>query len=195
MDGVATYDMVGNLGKKIYRGQQVVMFGHYQQAGKVKLDLAASLSGQDKTYSTEFNLPEVATANPELERLWALAKVEDVQKLSMLGVIPEEKAQKAVQDLGVKYQIVTEETSMVVLKDDAFASRGITRQNQQRIAVEQQAQSVAAQQAPQNYRVDNSQPTFNRPAHSLSRGGGGAANPLMLLVLGLLAMFSFKRRR
>lgn len=196
MDGVATYDMVGNLGKKIYRGQQIVMFGHYQQAGKVKLNLQASLSGQDKTYSTEFNLPEVATANPELERLWALAKVEDVQKLSMLGVIPEEKAQKAVQDLGVKYQIVTEETSMVVLKDDAFASRRIARQNQQRIAVEQQAQSVAAQQAPQNYRVDNSQPMFNRPAHSLSRGGGGgAANPLMLLVLGFLAIFSFKRCR
>lgn len=189
LKGVSAYDMAGNLGKKIYRGQQVVMFGRYAKAGKLKLDLHAKLSGQDKSYSTEFNLPEVATDNPELERLWALAKVEDIQKMAMLGVIDEEKAKQSIQNLGVKYQIVTEETSMVVLKDEAFASRGITRQNQQRIAIEQQAQHLHAQQAPQNYRVDGHRPMFNGSSHALSRGGGGgAANPLMLFVLALLAM-------
>lgn len=196
--GGGTYDIAGRVGKKIYRGQQVVLFGRYDKAGPAEITLKAALSGADKTYRASFNLPEVDTANPELERLWAMARVEDLEKASMLGLADADEAKTAIRDLGVNYQIVNDETAMVVMRDEAFKQRGIERRNLARIAGEIAAQQQRAGAPVQNYRVDtaangNSQPMFSGASHSLG-GGGGAVDGLQLVLMALLGLGAALRR-
>lgn len=171
---------------KVFRGQQLVFFGRYTQPGPAEVILKATLTGQDKVYSTTFDFPALDTENPELERLWAMDQVENIQQLAMAGMAPASEAETAVRDLGVTYQIVTDETSMLVLSDSTFKQYGIQRRNQKRIAVEQTARAARAQHPPQNRRVDNHKRAFNLPSPSIG-GGAGAIDPFMALVLGTLS--------
>lgn len=199
--GARVFDTTGDYPNKIYRGQQLVIFGRYEGAGKATVTLKARLTGEDKTYTTNFDFPEVDTDNPEIERLWAMSQVEQIELKENIGVLPASESKDAIQAIGVAYQIVTDHTSMVVLDDATFAKRGIARNNQQRTANERVAQSVRAKQVTKNYQVDAQRPTYNAPAHHISRGfgggGGGAidqktANVLLFL---FLAAASFYARR
>ena len=60
----------------LYAGQQLVAFGRYNGHGPVELKLSAKISGQPREWSCTAVLPETDLANPELERLWALATIE-----------------------------------------------------------------------------------------------------------------------
>jgi Ca-activated chloride channel homolog len=198
--GARVFDTTGDYPNKIYRGQQLVIFGRYEGAGQATVTLKAKLTGEDKTYTTTFDFPEVDTDNPEIERLWAMAQVEQIELKESIGVLPPDESKDAIQNLGVAYQIVTDHTSMVVLDDATFAKRGIARNNQQRVANERTAQAVRAQQPPKNYQVDAQKPTYSAPAHHVSRGGGGGGGALdartanALLILFLAATTFYARR-
>ncbi len=184
ISGVKVTDLTDDIFKKVYRGQQLVLFGKYNQGGKARLTLEASLTGEDKTYTSEFVFPDIDTENPELERLWALATIEKIEAMERIGKMVPTESENAIRDLGLHYQIVTDYTSMVVLSDTAFADRGIERHNQTRIAREQQARVQRSQQSAKNYRVDRKKPAFKHKVPDLG-GGGGAIDPLTG-VLGIL---------
>lgn len=190
--GVKTFD-VTSVPKKIYRGQQLVLLGKYDKPGEAVFTLKARLSGQDKDYVARFTLPAVDEENPELERLWALNRIEEIQVRTDAGLADPVESNTAIRDLGVKYQIVTDETSMLVLNDAAFARRGIDRRNKARVAVEQAAQSVRSQAPARNYRVDASKPAF--PGLAPRLGGGGALDPGSALFALLGLGFALHRRR
>ncbi len=201
--GGGTHDVIGRVGRKIYRGQQIVMFGRYDQPGQAEIVLKAALSGEDKVYRTTFNLPEIDTDNPELERLWAMAKVEDLEKRMMMGLADPQETKRAIQDIGVNYQVVNDETAMVVMRNESFTQRGIERRNQQRVAAEQAAQQMRASAPIKNYRVDggnaasgnasgSNSPMFSGNSHSL--GSGGALDETTLGLLLLLAIAAARRR-
>ena len=145
----------------------------------------ANLTGADKTYTTDFVFPDLDKDNPELERLWALATIENIEAMERIGTMPVSESETAIKDLGLAYQIVTDVTSMVVLSDTAFADRGIERHNQTRIAREQQARSQRSQQPVKNYRVDQEKPAFKFKAPNLG-GGGGAIDPITGIVAFIL---------
>jgi len=195
--GSRTSDVTGLEVGKIYRGQQLVLFGRYHEAGPATLELRATLTGEDKTYTTEFEFPERDTENPELERLWALAMIQDLQLAADLGQIDSSEADDAVRDLGVQYQVVTEETAMLVLSDTTFEDRGIERRNRARVERERSAQAARSTAPTTNRRVDASKPTYSTPAPRLRGGGGGGAiDPVSgLFVLALGASACMSRRR
>ncbi len=193
---------------KIYRGQQLVLFGRYASGGKATIKLEARLTGEDRTYETVFDFPDVDRLNPEIERLWALNRIEELERAAAVETEAEDEYRESIEDLGVKYQLVTDETSMVVLSDQAFARQGIERRNQQRISVEKQARTERARtaresgQAVRKRRTDESKPMFDQPAPRPSRGkgggGGGALDPATVgLILGsiLLAGSSIRPRK
>jgi Ca-activated chloride channel family protein len=191
--GVKTFETTGEVVGKIYRGQQLVLFGRYEGAGTATLTLDARLTGQDKTYTTSFEFPERDTDNPELERLWAMSRIEEIETLADTGLLDWEESRDAIRDLGVGYQLVTDETSMLVLSDASFDRHGIERRNRQRIAVEHQAQAQRHGQPVRSHRVDPQQPMFRVPAPSI---GGGAIDPLTgTIALGLGALALAGRRR
>ena len=150
------------------------------------------------------DFPEEDTDNPELERLWALAQIEMHEDMVNQGLQPESEQADFVRDIGLKYQLVTDETSMIILDADAHKRHSIERRNQERVRKERQAQSQRMAAPVRNYRVDvprqmaqgndpaSNQPAqthnnmFSKPAHHVTHyhGGGGALDPWMLLIMG-----------
>jgi Ca-activated chloride channel homolog len=80
---------------KVYRGQQLVVFGRYAAGGVADVQLHSRLSNRDKTYSARVAFPDVADGNPELERLWALDSIHALQKQALLGLLPQAEARHA----------------------------------------------------------------------------------------------------
>ncbi len=198
--GVKTFNTTGQMPGKIYRGEQLVMFGQYEKGGKAELVLNARLTGEDKTYRTSFTFPDIDKENPELERLWALDQIEQIELQTNTGKIPAGESGHAIRDLGLNYQLVTDETSMLVLADEAFERHGIERKNQQRVAREHSAQSARrAAPAPTNHRVDTAKPFTPKKAPRFSGGGGGGGGgafpPLAAILMALFAGIAAKLGR
>jgi len=187
ISGVKTADISPQKIGSLYRGQQLVLFGHYWGDGQANIQLNGKISGQPKSYQTSFNFPATTTENPEIERLWAYANIEDMmEEINNFG----EKAdiKQAITDLGVEYGLVTDYTSMIVLRDEVFATRKIERLNQKRLAVEQVAQQQRQARPASNRRVDTQQPMYKAPRPSFGGGGGGAIDPWTLALFGVLAI-------
>ena len=171
--GPRTADQTPAKPGSLYRGQQLVLFGHYWGDGPAEVTLSGRISGRPTTYRTEFAFPAVATGNPELERLWAFAAIEErMQEIEDFGETADHR--QAVVDLAVEHGLVTPYTSMLVLRDEAFAARGIARRNNQRLAVEAAAQTRRGAQPVQSRRVDTAQPMFKTARPSYGGGGGGS---------------------
>lgn len=192
--------------RRLFHGQQLVVFGRYDEPGTAELTLATRISGKPQEYRVRFELPERDEELPELERLWAMARVDDLQRARDEGRMGEREADETIADLGVTAQIVTEQTSMVLLGEDRFAARGIERRNQARVAVEEKAQATRAAAPVRKRRVRAAARVFPRsapnvarprrspapsPSRSSSRAyrGGGALDPVTgVLLLGLLGL-------
>ncbi len=203
VDGVKVFDTTDTTLPKIYRGEQVVLFGRYENAGEATVTLHAALSGQDKEYRTKVTFPETSVDHPEIERLWAMSQIEAVQHREQMGDLESSEAKHAISDLGVAYQLVTDETSMVVLSDAGFSRYGIDRSNKARVTAEDQARSAAASRPVQSYRQSAQPPMFPSSASSLpsrsssgSGSGGGAIDPVSAALLaGPIGVCLFGRRR
>lgn len=188
IDGVDAFDVTGRAARKIYRGQQLALFGRYDGSGPATVRLDASLTGQDATYATRFDFPAESHDHPELERLWALARIEEIGSLQRAGLVDGPEGDAAVEDLGVAYQIVTDQTSMVVMDDTAFEEHGVERRNRERTAAEREARARRAAQPVRPTRVDGHDPMFGgRRAPTAGGSGAGAfglLEALLLLVAG-----------
>jgi Ca-activated chloride channel family protein len=191
--GIDESEVTGTAPGKVYRGQQLVLFGRYRKAGEATVELHATLTGEDRVYRTRFAFPEVDTELPELERLWALARIEEIETSVDAGLLPAGEGDPAVEALGVGYQIVTDQTAMVVMSDAAFEEHGVERRNRDRVAVERQARQVRQAQPVRNRRQDEAQPMFE--GRKAPRLGGGAFDPLTGLLLAASAAGLLVRRR
>jgi Ca-activated chloride channel family protein len=192
IDGVRTADLEPQQIGSLYRGQQLVLFGHYWGHGNAQVALSGKVSGKPVSYRTNFNFPAMTNENPEIERLWAFAAIEGMMEdINNFGEKPDVK--QAIVDLGVEYGLVTDYTSMVVLRDEVFESRGIKRLNRERLAKEHAAQQLRAQRPAQSRRVDTSQPMYSKSRPSY--GGGGAMDIGFLLILLPVIGFVIYQRR
>ena len=100
---------------------------------------------------------------------------------------------QAVTDLGIEYGLVTDYTSMLVVRDEVFDSLGIKRTNKKRLSIEHAAQQNRLQQTPVSYRVDNNKPMFNN--HRPSFGGGSMNICSLMLLLPMLCAVRLRRRQ
>ncbi len=196
LSGVKTFDLSPMKFRKVYRGQQLVLFGRYSEAGPAKLTLKARMTGEDREYTTEFTFPETDTLNPELERLWAMDMIETMEWKKSLGRSSPSESESAITDLSLQYQLVTDYTSMLVLSDETFAQHGVDRRNQKRISNEHKAQSKRNKTSIINRRVDQNKPTYQHsaPRTPSGGGGGGAVHPLAIAGVFLLLLLKHFRK-
>ena len=190
--GIKTGDLTPKQLGSLYRGQQLIVFGHYWGSGVADIRLEGKISGQPRDYSTQIEFPLTTDLNPELERLWAYASIEDMAaEIADFG----EKAdlKQGIIDLSLEYGLVTDYTSMVVVRDEVFDSLGIKRQNQQRLQVEKQAQQKRQSQPTTSNRADTSKPMFKKKRASY--GGGGSFGAGFILAMMVLLGVAFWRRR
>ncbi len=187
IDGVRTTDLTPSRLGSLYRGQQLIVFGHYWGDGPADVTLATRIAGRNQTFSTRFDFPATAGANPEIERLWAFSRIEELTfEQKAFGGNADRK--QAVTDLATEFGLVTPETSMIVVRDSVFAAMNVERRNEQRIAIETQARTQRTAQAPQNRRADASSPMFSGKPQASYKGGGGAMDPLGLLFIVLMGL-------
>ena len=152
--------------------------------------MSGKISGSKKEYRSQIEFPATNNANPELERLWAFASIEDMmEQIHNFGENADIK--QAVTDMGIEYGLVTDYTSMLVVRDEVFDSLGIKRTNKQRLEKESIAQQARTKQTPTSHRVDKNQPMFNLPRPGFS--GGGSMNLWMLLLVVPLTLLARKR--
>ncbi len=186
IQGVKTSNLSPKQISSLYRGQQLVVFGHYWGEGLADIHLSGKISGDKKDYSTQIEFPATAIAHPELDRLWAYSSIQDMmQEMDDFGEDADLK--QAVTDLSIENGLVSNYTSMVVVRDEVFESLGIKRFNKQRVENEKQAQSKRSTQAPVSRRVDTQQPMFNstRASHS---GSGSFDSWMFVLLLPMLVV-------
>lgn len=174
ISGVKVFDASDEMLGKVYRGQQLVIFGRYDQGGEAEVTFKGRMTSGEKTYRTSFSFPDIDESCPEVERLYALNRIEHLEDMINAGLIDGKEADSAIRNLGLAYQLVTDQTSMVVLTDETFEQLGIERHNRRRIERERAARAQRAGQT-RSQRVDTKSPMFKRssPSH-----GGGAFDPL-----------------
>ncbi len=189
IEGIKVADLTPRTIGSLYRGQQLVIFGHYWKGGEATVRLTGKVTGESKTYQTRFNFPTVNVSNPEVERLWAYASIEDMQaEIEDFG--EEADFKQGITDVALEYSLVTDYTSMVVMSEEQFTQRGVQRRNKSRRELETAAQAQRAVQPANTKRVDSGNPMFTSPRPSFGGGGGGGALDLWygLLMAPLAAL-------
>ena len=198
IDGVKVKNMTPETIGSLYRGEQLTVFGHYWKPGQAEVVLMAKVGGLDKEYKTLVEFPDLNHLNPEIERLWAFASIEQLQaKLDYFG--QDADVEQAISDIAVEYGLVTDYTSMIVLEEARFKQLNIARRNKQRVETEYVARAARQSTPVQSHRVDTNKPMFNsqRPVNSggSSSGGAGAVNPSWLVLIVTLMLIVSARRK
>lgn len=198
--GVKTADLTPELKGALFRGEQLVVFGHYWGSGPANVRVSGKIDGKDVVYQATLDMPGVAREYPEIERLWAFSRIEDAMRTTA-AIGEAEDTTKAIVDTAVEFGLLTPYTSMVVVRDEVFTQMGVDRTNQQRLQTETDARGARGQSTPSFA----SAPIGSSPRASFTTNGGasrsngsggsngsGAAGPFLLL---LLAAFHLSRVR
>ena len=183
IDGVKVTNMTPQHITSLYRGEQLVIMGHYWGDGEARVTLSAKNGNDPVTHETRVAFPEISEHHPEIERLWALAQVSEIQEqIDIAGESDDLK--QGITDIALSHGIVTPYTSMIVLEESRYQVYGIDRNNQTRVIKEQKAQVQRQAQPIKSNRVDTKQPLFkNKQATYSSSGGGGSVDLLWMLML------------
>ncbi|MGX1926693.1 VIT and vWA domain-containing protein [Vibrio sp. NH-7] len=190
IDGVKIKDLTPEQISSLYRGEQLTVFGHYFQGGEADIKLTMDIGGESREYRTKVMLPETATEHPELERMWALSAIRDLQEQMDYLEQKDRDKEQAIEDIALEYGLLTDYTSLLVVEEEMFQQLGMERKNQARVLKEQSAREVKKNNPVKPTRADKNQPTFNQPTPSYSGGGsgggGGSMNLAVLLSMILL---------
>ncbi len=187
INGVRTSDITPEKFNRVYRGEQLVMFGKYKGDGNARLSINTEISGERKRFESDVVFPKVDTLNPELERLWAFATIKALKaQQDIVGETSDTR--HGITDVALEHGLVTDYTSLVVVRDEIFAQENIERKNTQRVEREHQARQQRANSPVTSTTQSSNQPAFPTTRHTTSNGsgGGGAFGTLMLLALVLL---------
>jgi Ca-activated chloride channel family protein len=194
IDGLKVADFTPSTIGSLYHGEQLQVLGHYWGSDEARVRLTGKVAGNDVEYKTRFSMPVQSDLNPELERIWAYATIENLQaKMDYFGA--DQDTEDAITDLAVEYGLVTDFTSMIVVRDEIFAAQGIKRTNRNRVAAEQTARETRATQKPQSRRVDQHQPMYPKKRPSTGGGGSGGGAFGLPMLFALLGVILFRRRR
>jgi Ca-activated chloride channel family protein len=194
ISGLKVADLTPERIGSLYHGEQLQVLGHYWGADEAQVRLTGKVGGQDVEYKTAFSMPVQSDLNPELERIWAYATIENLQsKMDYFGA--DQDTEDAITDLAKEYGLVTDFTSMIVVRDEVFAAQGIQRTNQQRVATERAAQQARSTQAPQPRRVDQQQPMYQKKRPRTGGGGSGGGALGLPMLIGLGGLLAYRRRK
>lgn len=202
ISGGKTHDLTHSQ-RKVHRGEQVVIFGQYDEPGSVTFSVDATITGKKHHYEGNFELPKSDESTPELERLWAYAQVHWLEYQRDMQLADATEANTQIGKLGVDYQLVTDETSMILLDDEDFTRLGIDPTNRDRTQREADARKLRSEGDPVDHSVAVD-PAFAGTSgtglqysgsDSDSGSGGGALGGDDAVVLVLLAFAARKLGR
>ena len=182
ISGVKVSDMTPDQLGRVYRGEQLVILGKYSGDGEAKVTLKTEISGETKIYSSRLGFPQQSLDHPELERLWAFAQIEALKdQQHLLG--DSYDRQQAIADIALQHGLVTDYTSLLVVRDEVFQQNNIQRTNAARVNKEQQARTRRANQAIVPSQQDAQAPMFSGPRQTTSNGSGSMGGWMLFVML------------
>lgn len=138
-EGAEVYDLAPKTLPALYHGSPLRLYGRYKKGGPVTVTVTAEVLGRQFRQSVKAKLPERDEANPQIERMWAWHRVEELQdelRRGSSGAAPDE-----IVRLCEGYSIASEYASFIVLENDAEYQRWkIARRNATRIESDRRAQ-------------------------------------------------------
>lgn len=142
IDGVTVLELEPRKLPNLFHGSPIRIYGRYAESGQARVTLKGLVRGMEINQAAWLEFPAQDAGNPEIERMWALKRVDRLQKM-----VNREGARQPVIDeivkLGETFSIVTEYTSFLVLENDAEYQRWkIERRNALRMGRDRQAQSI-----------------------------------------------------
>lgn len=179
VEGVEVYDVEPRKLPSLYHGMPVRLYGRYRKPGMAKIRVQAEVNGAAIDQAVELKFPDAEPANPEIQRMWAWRRVDQLLKEA-----DRTGSRSAVTDeivrLGETYSIVTEYTSFIVLENDAEYQRWkIDRRNLSRIGRDRkQQEAVQAQLAALREKaLADLGPTSTTPQTTASEPAANPAQP------------------
>ncbi len=102
----------------LFAGEELVIFGRYERSGSGSITITGRRAGWVETFRTNVTLPAHFEGNDFIPKLWATRKVGVLaQQIKLNGEHPELVA--ALRETALRYGIVTEYTSYLVLEEEA----------------------------------------------------------------------------
>ena len=136
------YDIVPQRLPNLFHGTPVRLYGRYRGSGPAEITFSADVSGYELKQTAKVELPDTDPENPEIERMWAWHRVQELQKEgdrvgSRANVTDE------IIRLGEGFSIVTEYTSFLVLENNEEYQRWkIERRNALRTERDRRSQQA-----------------------------------------------------
>ncbi|MBX9788208.1 MAG: VIT and VWA domain-containing protein [Pirellulales bacterium] len=164
--GGEVYDVEPQTLPNLFHGQPIRLYGRYKQSGPAKLQLSAEVLGAPLEQTVDVTLPPQDDSNPEIERMWALYRVERLmgqdRRTGSRGSFDE------IVRLCEGYSIAGEYASFIVLENDAEYQRWkIERRNVTRVGRDRRAQAEVREQLAQ-LREQTAQQVGPAPADKLA---------------------------
>jgi Ca-activated chloride channel family protein len=144
--GVEVYDTEPATLPNLYHGVPLRIYGRYDQPGTTSVTIKGDVQGQPFEQSVEIELPATDDANPEIERMWAWKRVDQ------LWAAARERGEtdSIVNDIVMlceDFSIASEYASFIVLENDAEYQRWkIDRKNLSRLERDRMAQAQVREQ-------------------------------------------------
>ncbi|GBC62418.1 hypothetical protein DENIS_3390 [Desulfonema ishimotonii] len=140
-EGVRVYDMEPAKLPNLYHGAPLRIYGRYSGDGDAKVTLRGNVQGVALNQSSTLVFPKTDSDNPEIERMWAWKRVDQLLKKADRTGSRQSVVDEIVR-LGEDFSIVTEYTSFLVLENDGEYQRWkIERRNMGRMARDRKAQA------------------------------------------------------
>jgi Ca-activated chloride channel family protein len=144
--GLEVFDVEPKVLPNLYHGTPVRVYGRYRGGGEGNVTLKATINGRPIEQTARLEFPKEEATNPEINRLWAMHRIDALLKdADRTG--SRESVRGEVVRLGEAFSIVTEYTSFLVLENDAEYQRWkIDRRNLEAIRLDRSAQARRADQ-------------------------------------------------
>lgn len=184
IDGVDVFDVRPAAFRRVYRGEQLVLSGRYRGAGDAELTIEAGVSGERRRYRSGLAFPTEDTSWPELERMAAFAQIRALQDDQQL-IGDTDDLRHAITDIALQHGLVTDYTSLLVVREEVFAAEGIARDNAARVDRERLARDARTDRPASTTQQDAAQPAFPGKRATTSNGAGSFGG-WALMLLGML---------
>lgn len=143
--GLDVYDVEPQTIPNLYHGSPIRIYGRYRGEDSGTLQLQATVNGRQISSQAQLNLPGEDGANPEIERMWAWHRMENLKRQH--EVRADQQKVNEIISLGETYSITSEYTSFLVLENDAEYRRWkIKRRNASRLQRDRAAQQQLRQE-------------------------------------------------
>lgn len=128
----------------LYAGEELVLLGRYGAAGRGRLVLEGTRNGRRERIEAQVDFARHQTDNRFIAPLWASRRIGELTRQARLeGNTP--ALVERIRELGLRYGILTEYTSYLVLEPEAVANAGPWNERERRDAAPLPAAAPAAQ--------------------------------------------------